>query len=462
MVKGVDFSKTSEETGTNGLYYTNVNTEDNKTTYYFRGDVNNNYVKLPGKSTKINSTCTHNDYIIATDITEEECLVNVCDLTRVGGDYEYGLSEEECNQHFNANINYCEYNGEEAMYVLDLSTFDFSRRPTKSQCEHTNVCDVGTVLSDMYGINYRYVVGVTPEICSQFNGEWKSDKAIYNEDKYKDYNPYLDEKPIYKVTYEEKNETYWRIIRINEDGSIRLIYQGDTIEANIPSDSTIGYSIFQSNSGVGKTDNAYVGYMYGTANSDNYKDTHANIYDSEVKAVVDNWYEQNLKTNYSGYLADSGFCNDRSVVSREMLLVDNNTALGYDHHTTYYGPAYRFENDYAATSQPQFLCPQTNDLFTTNTSNKGNKALDYPIGLITADEVVYAGYDGNGGSSYLSIGGTFWTMSPKNTREMKTNSRSDYSVDSTLLVRPVINLRSDIEITGGNGTTTTPYVIKTN
>ena len=41
-------------------------------------------------------------------------------------------------------------------------------------------------------------------------------------------------------------------------------------------------------------DNAYVGYMYGTPNSNNYADTHANIHDSTIKTMVDKWYEEKI------------------------------------------------------------------------------------------------------------------------------------------------------------------------
>ena len=124
----IDFSKTSEEDGTHGLYYTNTNTENNETTYYYRGAVNNNYVSFAG--------------------------------------------------------------------------------------------------------------------------------------------------------------FYWRIIRINEDGSLRIIYQGKTPNA-MGSEATIGNSAFNSS----YNDNAYVGYMYGTPGSSTYEETHANVNDSTIKMMLDTWVE---------------------------------------------------------------------------------------------------------------------------------------------------------------------------
>lgn len=71
-------------------------------------------------------------------------------------------------------------------------------------------------------------------------------------------------------------------------------------------------------------------------------------------------------------------------------------------------------------------------MFTTNTNRKGNKALTYPIGLITADEVADAGGLYEDAVTYDNI------------------------------IRPVINLKSTVEITRGNGSSTNPYIVKTN
>ena len=250
---------------------------------------------------------------------------------------------------------------------------------------------------------------------------------------------------------------YWRIIRINEDGSIRLIYQGTTPTAT-GDDATIGSSAFNSNN----NDNAYVGYMYGEIGASTYEETHANTNDSTIKGVIDAWYEENLLDNYSTYIADSGFCGDRSIYSGN----------GYGTNATYYGAYKRLDTN----QTPQFTCPQENDLYTTASSTKGNKALDYPIGLITADEVIYAGgvYSDSNTSYYLYTDFAYWTMSPRNfySLAVEWSTRSDGSlyfygvnngsINRNYWVRPVINFVSGIEITEGDGTASNPYIIKTN
>ncbi len=257
---------------------------------------------------------------------------------------------------------------------------------------------------------------------------------------------------------------YWRIIRINEDGSIRLIYQGTSANAT-GNNATIGDSVFNSN----YDENAYVGYMYGRPGSSTYSETHANTNDSIIKTMIDTWYEENLLDNYATYLADSGFCGDRSIASEAGVWDSIDSALGYGTNMTYYGAYNRAVNE----EQPQFACPQNNDLYTTSSSTKGNKALDYPIGLITADEVAYAGGVNNidNTSYYLYTNDGYWTMSPEFLLGGYANEwavGSDGSLDNDVVftvnigMRPVINLVSGIEVTSGDGTSSNPYVIKTN
>ena len=97
----------------------------------------------------------------------------------------------------------------------------------------------------------------------------------------------------------------WRIVRINGDGTIRLVL--DDVAKD--SSGTLIGTEFNSSS----NDNAYLGYMYGTPGSTTYDATHENINESTIKTKVDKWYEDNLKTNYSNYLADTLFCNDKTL-----------------------------------------------------------------------------------------------------------------------------------------------------
>ena len=262
---------------------------------------------------------------------------------------------------------------------------------------------------------------------------------------------------------------YWRIIRINGDGSIRMIYSGDGSSGPVETGEAtqIGTSAFNEQ----ENDNAYVGYMYGTPGSNTYEETHANINDSTIKGVLDTWYQQNL-LSYSDYLSTkTGFCNNRHPQSGVFTNSGYGT-LGYGTTLTAYAPLGRLmENNNWKTNQTLSLdCTNTNDLFTVNSSSKGNKALTYPIGLITSDEVVLAGgFGGSANSSYyFYTSSAYWTMSP--TYFNSVFERIDtFSVSGNGLltstpvnvsrgVRPVINLSSNVTLSG-SGTTSDPYTV---
>ena len=266
---------------------------------------------------------------------------------------------------------------------------------------------------------------------------------------------------------------YWRIIRINGDGSIRMIYAGTSAHENGYDDSStndmsIGDSVFNSSG----SDNAYVGYMYGTAGSSTYESTHSNTNDSTIKKVLDTWYTNNIKnTTNEQYIADAIYCNDREVSS--------GTGIGTT--ITYYKAHNRLMT--GATPIPTLKCNQVNDRFTKETTVSGvtgNGALTYPIGLITADEISYAGgiddYDPVVGIYntkyylYTSNRYPFWTMSPRSYGSVAFECflgfdgpegyvlyLSYYRVNGYTYVRPVISILSDNLV--GTGTMSNPFKI---
>ena len=268
----------------------------------------------------------------------------------------------------------------------------------------------------------------------------------------------------------------WRIVRINGDGSIRLIL-----------DNIVGTTIFNSS----YSDNAYIGYMYGTPGSTNYDKTHENINDSTIKQAVDKWYEDNLKTNYADYLADTLFCNDKTLASNDIGGVI--TQLGYGKNETYYASTERMVFSTGTTSittaKPTFKCAEnsnnTYSRFTVNVStlsngNKTNGDLKYPIGLLTIDEVEYAGsYVGQTNTSYYLYNSTlinsnWWLSSPfkydgSDAREwliigslgsIVNDSVDGRVVSNTGALRPSINLRAYVLVNGGDGTKENPYTVK--
>ena len=245
---------------------------------------------------------------------------------------------------------------------------------------------------------------------------------------------------------------YWRIIRINEDGSIRLIYQG-TSENATGTNAQTGTSAFNST----YSNNMYVGFMY-TNNQ-----VHGTGSNSTIKGVLDDWYSKNLASYASKLDGNAGFCGDRTP-STSSSSINNSGGTGTT--TTYYGGYIRLYGQ--SNGVPTFECANSSDLYTTSGSNGGNKALTNPIGLISMDEAWYAGgYSANNTSYYLYTGQNYWTMSPFYfLNGWATMFRVDYygtlnndGVDGTRGVRPVINLKANVTISGGNGTASSPFEI---
>ena len=267
---------------------------------------------------------------------------------------------------------------------------------------------------------------------------------------------------------------YWRILRVNGDGSIRMIYAGDAdvidalpnkteVLANGYNDANTDYTqIGTSAYNSSYNDNAYVGYMYGTTGSSSYEETHANINDSTIKTVVDNWYKTNIEeAGYASYISDTLFCNDRSFAS-------NNSGTGAGTSTTYYrwynGPWTSGTNK----TNPRLMCKEQNDRFTVEDAQMGNGDLTYPVGLLTTDEAALAGgYSTSNSGYYLYTGNDYWTMSPRNFNgsyahvryvfSAGTLSSNDYGfVGASNGVRPVLNLKSG-SLKSGSGTALDPY-----
>ena len=275
---------------------------------------------------------------------------------------------------------------------------------------------------------------------------------------------------------EQGQDRYWRIIRINGDGSIRLIYDGTSAHANgeVSSDDnyrSIGNSAYNSS----YNDNAYVGYMYGTPGSSSYAETHTNTNDSTIKAYLDDWYENVFSgTSYESYIVDNIFCNDRSLLQEEPIDFQDThySQLGYGTEWT----AYRWYGDPMAASMgeeyafmltyPNLQCAEQNDRFTVSDEVIGNGALTYPIGLITTDEVYLAGgFAAENYDYYLYTGDSYWTMSPGTfsdghaiVRSVLSGGYGSRNVDVFNLfgVRPTLNLIPDI-LKFGDGTMDNPY-----
>ncbi len=254
---------------------------------------------------------------------------------------------------------------------------------------------------------------------------------------------------------------YWRIIRTNSDGSVRLLYVGTS------ADTKKAY-IGQTNYNNSDNDSILVGYKYGTSGS--LENNRTNENSSLIKTYIDNWYKDNL-TDYTKYLSTTAvYCNDRTVTKDTYTISSG---------SFYYDAYYRLET----TFTPTYTCSNSYDAFSfTNVYAK----LDYPVGLITADELAYLGItaksSGTVDSPYTWVNKNsngdnaadiwWWTMTPNEYNEyykqpaMRVAYRGGKiggsSVTNTELgaVRPVISIKENTVYKSGNGSASDPYTIK--
>ena len=255
---------------------------------------------------------------------------------------------------------------------------------------------------------------------------------------------------------------YWRIIRTNSDGSIRLLYHGTSPETQ---NAYIGDSEIAFNENY--NDSMYVGYKYGTSGS--LENNRLNTNDSTIKKTIDTWYKNNL-VNYTKYLSTKAvYCNDRELGSGTYSATgDKFYYVGYTRLGANKNPSYNCTNEY--------------DAFSVNNTKA---QLTYPIALMTADEISYAGgvwtknaatwyYLNSKGSASIKNGQNEWWLlsaaswdTDKSSVVFKVSSSQDrkaqfgaQSVQYKLHVRPVISLKSDVLHKSGDGSATNPYEIQ--
>ena len=327
----------------------------------------------------------------------------------------------------------CTYKGKDVLFAN--MTDETTKTPeNETECTSTNICYVGEIGG--------YAVGLTESECSGMEGtKWITEKATWSE---------------------AKKDIYWRITRTNADGSIKLLYAGTSPDTE---KAYIGESVFNS------TDNdpMYVGYKYGTSGS--LENNRLNTNDSTIKTYVDNWYKNNL-TAYTKYLSkDAVYCNDRNLASGQSYSTKNNFN---------YAPYERIEKN----KQPTYNCTNMNDAFSVNNTNA---KLDYPVGLMTIDELSYAGgkswtkltapyvwYYTNANGESITCNAPSWSLSPRiwygtysSTNVWRWNdsyylgSFLPADVVDSIAVRPSVSLLSCNLISRGDGSPKKPYVVYT-
>ena len=385
--------------------------------------------------------------------------------------------------------------------------------PTISERTDFSVTNVANTTGTLYKTNKTeddsyvyYYSGNTTNNWVKF-GTYQVDTIRYrgtyssNTDIYKEYDSLTEcqngnyyNKNCSTFTYSNAgDDMYWRIIRTNEDGSIRLLYAGtspDTTEGYILRSAYNGLQV----AGEGKG-SEYTGYMYGGTTS--LADNRTNTNNSIIKAAIDNWYKNNLLNSYDKYISKSAiYCNDRSISSGSWTNTESTTNPD---NPAFYNAAHA---RLGVNKSPSYKCganesngliessQSIEDKFSASTTGGGNGQLKYPIALMTADEIAFAGnvhglgmlspyawfYTNSKGASI--VGKEEWyTMTPNqvvNSLSAMIYTQHSYSTPfgvekfSELLamgsssqdsvVRPVISLSSCVKVTG-TGTPENPYEI---
>ena len=329
----------------------------------------------------------------------------------------------------------CTYKEKELFVYNDLG---FKNVENQTECETYLICN--------YGASGPILVE-NSSICSGSNMTILTEKATWNGTTTKDI--------------------YWRIIRTNHDGSIKLLYAGTS------PDTTRGY-IRKIKFNTPANDPMYVGYKNGTSGS--LENNRLNTKDSTIKTYIDNWYKNNL-TAYTKYLSnDAVYCNDRNLASGQTYSTSTTSSFNY-------ASVERIETN----KQPTYNCTNMKDAFSVNNTSA---KLDYPIGLMTIDELSYAGGDSdtdltapyawyytNANGKSITGSESFWSLTPNGwhgsfsgsnvsdvwlSSNMLTNGfLYNLSAVNALALRPSVSLSSCNLISGGDGSANNPYVIKT-
>ena len=478
----------------------------------------------------------------------EQLTPNVSDAYTVGSGYEYNFSN---SYELDTTTGNFELTGD---IITDSLSDTYLNYYT---CGSTNIGSIYNHCTTVYKIletdASTQTITLADVITYKVASSIRSEQGLYKvEDDYGDSYIYRGDVLNNNVYF---GGYYWKIIRMNGDGSIRLIYSGTTPDAT-GNNISINNTTYQYNRAY--YDPTYIGYMYGTDfslyiseetdynnivaltkysfgsdyefdeetktfkltgdiitgtvtemkdkftdypymcrnegctiiikvnsyvnstrvraqyisySSNTYESTLTNDNNSNIKSIVDNWYQTNIvgKNDDEGnlltnYIVDATFCNDRTLSS-------TTSGNGYSlAPPTYYSAYKRLYSDTDKTAT--LKCNQESDSFST-TSSRGNADLTYPIALITADEVALAGGKVllKNEDYYLNSNAYYWTMTPSDFRSTYITahvfqvfdtgelSQQRYVATSNYSVRPVINIRSDVLISQGDGTVENPFIL---
>ena len=392
----IDFSKTSEQDNTKGIY-TTTNTENNVPVYYYRGAVDNNHVLFANFCWRIVRTTETGGIKLIYDGKPSNGQCNNTDADTTIGHIQFNTSYDSpayvgymyntAHTASSKDITTLSGNivfGNDATY--DASTKIYTLKDTKTL---TNPSNWNTEYSN-YTDKYHYTCFSSGTTC----------QSVYY---------------IHIIYSKDKHAYYFTLT----NGKKPKDLLNDMFEGNI------------------------------------------NVKESNAKVKIDAWYKTNM-TSYTSKLEDTGFCNDRTYY--------NFNTSGWNKDYSNYDKWLNFSSIQRLSNRKlSLVCPRQLDKFTVSVDN-GNGKLTYPVGMITVEEIAYAGgvIRQTNTSYYLYNEVNNWSFSPSAFRdwlagEFDLSSSGNFGIGivaGTLSGRPVVSLKQGIAVASGSGTSSSPYVIQ--
>ncbi len=478
----VDFS--SSPTGVNKKYIFNSTKDDRYPVYYYRGKVDNNYVKFGGfcwKAVRTTSTggtkLIYNGSSVAEYTTNPETgysnINNPNNFTFDSSDNSWNLTLNNLSQK---ELSFNVPAGTYTMKITDTTTsttgYNFIIYKNSSI---VNRSGNGGGYDMNFTHNYDNLtstdlvkIAVTPSSTNNYNNGEPTlklqmlkngttpigdvtiiEKCSNNSDSIGSgrlkWNSYMYGKDPVTITLRRNNIQISKEYTYNSETGMYTLTNPIT-----SSDKRDGYYSCAGPSSCRSLKFLYAEtldqneFMYielnGKSIDEYFADLYQNKNNSRAKQVIDTWYEANM-TGYTKKLEDTVWCNDRRFT------LSNSHFGSYDANMV--------------TFQPSLSCPRLIDSFTVSKRN-GNGDLTYPVALLTADEVTMAGL-GTTEQSYLYSYGDMLTLTPGDiSNDFNTiiwRSTLQLSTGSHYL-RPSISLRHNTIVTDGDGTITNPFVIR--
>ena len=517
---GLDFSQISSDSNGKGLYVRNGTQTNTNPIYYYRGEVNNNNAKFAGYCWKVvRTTETGGTKLIYNgkprNVYESTEDLDSSSYVNVSSDGNYSFTFDETNKEWSGTARADSEKATIIFSVKDAGDYDISYKLTSQNgydrmylykdgvvlrnlsgtqegtvriydITPTTVLKVGfTKTFNSYaeedGLTFHFAKGVNPVdlTCDNTGEESQISTSAYNSTQ--DALSYVGYMlgSVYSIATETYNSSHkYGTGFTYSNGTYTLTNTINGVDANhhytcqntTGTCSTISYVYYYYNPTI-----SYISLTNGKSVENAITEMKQNTTSSTAKMGVDNWftnmfvpYFTNLSKNYNDYLEDTVWCNDRSFVED----TDSSRAFSKSGWNPNGGSISKYlvfaTADRISTGNITLTCPNKADAFTVDDTTNGNGYLTYPVGLLTADEIVLAGGNINANSSYyLRTGKVWWSMTAYEFPSFAVNYRveatgafnSSGGVSYTAVgLRPSISVDHDVKVVvGGDGTGTNPY-----